>query len=57
MSKPVLDGLRFVLQNMRLQPGEIAKVQADIVSQAIVEIEALDRHIDKLEEYKATVSI
>ena len=57
MSKTVIDGLKFVLQNMRLQPGEIAKVQADIVQQAIIEIESLDQHIEKLESYKATVSI
>jgi hypothetical protein len=49
MSKTVLDGLRFVLQNMRLQEGQMAKVQADIVAQAIIEIETLDQHIEKLE--------
>jgi hypothetical protein len=57
MSKTVLDGLRFVLQNMRLQQGDMAKIQADIVYQAIVEIETLDQHIEKLEGYKATVSM
>lgn len=41
MSKTVLDGLRYVLQNMRLQEGQMAKVQADIVAQAIIEIETL----------------
>lgn len=49
MSKTVLDGLRFVLQNMRLQPGDIAKVQADIVAQAIIEIEILECQIAELE--------
>ena len=48
MSKTVLDGLRYVLQNMRLQEGQMAKVQADIVAQAMVEIETLDKHIDEL---------
>ena len=57
MSRTVLDGLRFVLQNMRLQQGDMAKIQADIVAQAIIEIEALDQHVEKLEGYKATVSI
>ena len=49
MSKTVLEGLRFVLQNMRLQEGQMAKVQADIVAQAIVEIETLDKHIEQME--------
>ena len=49
MSRAVLDGLRYVLQNMRLQPGDMAKVQADIVAQAIVEIETLDKHIEHME--------
>jgi hypothetical protein len=50
MSKTVLEGLRFVVQNMRLQEGQMAKVQADIVAQAIVEIETLDKHIERLEQ-------
>ena len=48
MSKTVLDDLRYVLQNMRLQEGQMAKVQADIVAQAIVEIETLDKHIEEM---------
>lgn len=51
MSKTVLDGLRYVLQNMRLQEGQMAKVQADIVAQAIVELEMANNHIKKLESY------
>lgn len=51
MSKTVLDGLRYVLQNMRLQEGQMAKVQADIVAQAIVELEMAQNHIEKLESY------
>lgn len=51
MSKTVLDGLRYVLQNMRLQEGQMAKVQADIVAQAIVELEIAHNHIKKLESY------
>lgn len=49
MSKTVLDGLRFVLQNMRLQPGDMAKVQADIVAQAIIELEMLETKLEQLE--------
>ena len=49
MSKTVLEGLRFVLQNMRLQEGQMAKVQADIVAQAIVELEMVDKKVEELE--------
>ncbi len=49
MSKTIIDGLRFVLQNMRLQSGEMAKVQADIVEQAIVEMELVERKLNELE--------
>jgi hypothetical protein len=53
MSKTVIDGLRFVLQNMRLQTGDMAKVQADIVAQAIIELEMAHEHIEKLESYSS----
>ena len=50
MNQTLIDNLRYVLQNMRLQKGEIAKVQADIVAQAISEIELMSCRIKDLEE-------
>ena len=49
MNQTLIDNLRYVLQNMRLQKGEIAKVQADIVAQAMVELGAMGRKIADLE--------
>ncbi|MFY8201185.1 MAG: hypothetical protein ACOVLE_10965 [Pirellula staleyi] len=49
MNKTLIDSLRYVLQNMRLQQGDMAKVQADIVASAIVEIETLNCRIEELE--------
>lgn len=49
MNQTLIDNLRYVLQNMRLQPGEIAKVQADIVAQAIIEIGLMQCKIEELQ--------
>lgn len=54
MSRMVIDNLRYVLQNMRLQHGEIAKVQADMVAQAIIEIETLNCRIEELKSEVAS---
>ena len=45
MNQTLIDNLRYVLQNMRLQKGKMAKVQADIVAQAISEIELMSCRI------------
>ena len=50
MNQTLIDNLRYVLQNMRLQKGEMAKVQADIVSQSIEEIKTLDCKIIAMKE-------
>ncbi len=48
MNETLIDSLRYVLQNMRLQQGDMAKVQADIVASAIAEIETLNCRIENL---------
>ena len=48
VNQKLIDNLRYVLQNMRTQPGDMAKVQADIVAQAITEIENQQSHIKRL---------
>lgn len=45
----IIDNLRYVLQNMRLQTGDMAKVQADIVAQAIIEIGLMQSKIEELQ--------
>lgn len=50
MNQTLIDNLRYVLQNMRLQPGELAKVQADIVAQAIIEIGLMQSKIEELQK-------
>ena len=50
MNQTLIDNLRYVLQNMRLQKGEMAKVQADIVAQSIEEIKTLDCKIIAMKE-------
>ena len=49
MNQTLIDNLRYVLQNMRIQPGDMAKVQADIVAQAIGEIESMGCRIEELQ--------
>ena len=49
VNQTLIDNLRFVLQNMRLQPGDMAKVQADIVAQAIGEILSMGCRIEELQ--------
>ena len=49
MNQTLIDNLRYVLQNMQLQPGDTAKVQADIVAQAIIEIGLMQTKIEKLQ--------
>ncbi len=49
MNQTLIDNLRYVLQNMRLQPGDMAKVQADIVAQAIIEIDLMGCRIEELQ--------
>ena len=49
MNQTLIDNLRYVLQNMRLQPGDMAKVQADIVAQAISEIGLMQSKIEELQ--------
>ena len=49
MNQTLIDNLRYVLQNMRLQKGDMAKVQADTVAQAIIEIELMGGHIEELQ--------
>ena len=49
MNQTLIDNLRYVLQNMRLQPGDMAKVQADIVAQAIIEIGLMQSKIEELQ--------
>lgn len=49
MNQTLIDNLRYVLQNMRLQHGDMAKVQADIVAQAIIEIGLMQSKITDLE--------
>ena len=49
MNQTLIDNLRYVLQNMRLQKGDLAKVQADIVAQAIIEIDLMGCRIADLE--------
>lgn len=49
MNNTLIDNLRYVLQNMRLQKGDMAKVQADIVAQAISEIGLMQSKIEELQ--------
>ena len=49
MNNTLIDNLRYVLQNMRLQKGDMAKVQADIVAQAISEIDIMGCRIEELQ--------
>ena len=49
MNQTLIDNLRYVLQNMRLQSGDMAKVQADIVAQAIIEIGLMQNKIEELQ--------
>lgn len=49
MNQTLQGNLRYVLQNMRLQPGELAKVQADIVAQAMIEIGLMQSKIEELQ--------
>jgi hypothetical protein len=49
VNQTLIDNLRYVLQNMRLQPGDMAKVQADIVAQAIIEIDLMGCRIEELQ--------
>lgn len=44
-SEPVIDGLKSVLQNVRLQAGEVWELQAQYVTDAIFEIERLNREL------------
>ena len=49
MNETLIDDLRYVLQIMRLQTGDLAKVQADIVAQAIIELGLMSCKIEELE--------
>ena len=49
MNQTLIDDLRYVLQIMRLQTGDLAKVQADIVAQAIIELGLMSCNIEELE--------
>ena len=49
MNETLIDNLRYVLQNMRLQKGDMAKIQADIVAQAISEIDLMGCRIEELQ--------
>jgi len=51
MSEIVIDGLRLVLQNLRLQDGAMAKVQADYVANAIKEIERLNAKVEEMHRW------
>ena len=51
MNQTLIDNLRYVLQNMRLQKGDMAKVQADIVAQAISEIELIGCRIKYMQTH------
>ena len=53
MNDTLIDNLRYVLQNMRLKKGDMAKVQSDIVAQAISEIMRLNAKIDDDAKYQA----
>ena len=49
MNQTLIDNLRYVLQNMRLQTGDMAKVQADIVASAMLELVCMDAKIEELQ--------
>jgi len=49
VNQTLIDNLRYVLQNMRLQPGDMAKVQADIVAGAMLELVCMDAKIEELQ--------
>ena len=51
MSDMTIDGLNVVLQNLRLQDGAMAKVQADYVENAIKEIERLNAKVDEMHRW------
>jgi hypothetical protein len=49
MSETVIDGLKSVLQNVRLQAGEVWQLQAQYVWDAILEISKLNLRIQELD--------
>jgi len=48
-SETIVDGLKYVLQNVRLQSGDIWQKQVNIVNESITEITRLNARVKELE--------